>query len=184
VPILRWIASRSREAKGIGALVRLGMPETHIIDRDKLSMPEDMPDPLTEEGRPNPAYGPGFMDPARALGRAVWAVFGPRVSPDFVVERPDQSTLHLSTFVVRDYDERDEMPSGWVVIKGNSNLSVLGSHMYRTGQSHEVTPRRYLGKAAQGVPERTDPEQHFLPLKPSRPLRAAQPSRHTLYERS
>ena len=135
---LAVIASRSREAKGIGALVRLGMPESHIIDRDKLSLPEDMPDPLTEEGRPNPAYGPGFMDPARALGRAVWAVFGPRVSPDFVVERPDQSTLHLSTFVVRDYDEHDEMPSGWVVIKGNSNLSVLGSHMYRTGQAHEV----------------------------------------------
>ena len=85
---LAVIASRSREAEGIAALVRLGIPESHIIDRDRLSLPEDMPDPLTEDGRPNPAYGPGFMDPARALGRAVWAVFGPRVSPDFVVERP------------------------------------------------------------------------------------------------
>ena len=135
---LSVIASRSREAEGIAALVRLGIPESHVIDRDELYLPEDMPDPLTEDGRPNPAYGPGFMDPARALGRAVWAVFGPRVSPDFVVERADQSTLHLSTFLVRDYDERDEMPSGWVVIKGPSNLSILGSHMYRTGQAHEV----------------------------------------------
>ncbi len=135
---LAVIASRTREAEGIAALVRLGIPDSNIIDRDKLSLPEDMPDPLTEEGRPNAAYGPGFMDPARALGRAVWAVFGPRVSPDFVVERPDQSTLQLSTFIVRDYDERDEMPSGWVVFQGHSNLSVLGSHMYRTGQAHEV----------------------------------------------
>ena len=135
---LAVIASRSREADGIAALVRLGIPELHIIDRDGFSLPEDMPDPLTEEGRPNPAYGPGFMDPARELGRAAWEVFGPRVSPDFIVERPDQSTLHLSTFLARDFDERDEMPSGWVVIKGPSNLSVLGSHMYRTGQAHEV----------------------------------------------
>jgi enoyl-CoA hydratase/carnithine racemase len=44
----------------------------------------------------------------------------------------------LSTFLVRDYDERDEQPSGWVILKGNSNLSILGSHMYRTGQAHEV----------------------------------------------
>jgi enoyl-CoA hydratase len=135
---LAVIASRSHEADGVARLVRLGIPESNIIDRDKLSLPEDMPDPLIEEGRPNAAYGPGFMDPARALGRAVWAVFGPRVSPDFVVERPDQSTLHLSTFILRDYDEHDEMPSGWVVIKGHSNLSVLGTHMYRTGQAHEV----------------------------------------------
>ena len=26
-----------------------------------------MPDPLTDDGRPNPDYGPGFMDPARAF---------------------------------------------------------------------------------------------------------------------
>jgi NADPH:quinone reductase-like Zn-dependent oxidoreductase len=135
---LAVIASRSREAEGIAALARLGVPESSVIDRDTLTLPEDMPDPLTEQGRPNADYGPGFMDPARALGRAIWAVFGPRVSPDFVVERPDQSTLHLSTFAVRDYDERDEMPSGWVVIQGDTNLSVLGSHMYRTGQAHEV----------------------------------------------
>jgi enoyl-CoA hydratase len=135
---LAVIASRSREAEGIAGLVRLGVPESRIIDRDGLSLPEDMPDPLTEDGRPNPAYGPGFMDPARTLGRAVWGVFGPRVSPDFVVERPDQSTLHLSTFAVRDFDERDEMSTGWVLIKGPFDLSILGSHMYRTGQAHEV----------------------------------------------
>jgi enoyl-CoA hydratase len=97
-----------------------------------------MPDPLTEDGRANPAYGPGFMNAARVLGRAVWKVFGPQVSPDFVVDRPDQSTLHLSTFLVRDYDESDELPCGWVILKGNSNLSILGSHMYRSGQAHEV----------------------------------------------
>ena len=42
---LAVIASRICEAKGIAALVRLGMPESHIIDRDKLSLPEDMPIP-------------------------------------------------------------------------------------------------------------------------------------------
>jgi len=135
---LAVIASRSRDVEGIATLLRLGIPDSHIIDRDKLSLPEDMPDPLTEAGQPNPAYGPGFMDPARVLGRAIWAVFGSKVSPDFVVERPDQSTLHLSTFALRDFDERDEMPSGWVVAKGPSDLSILGSHMYRTGQAHEV----------------------------------------------
>ena len=136
--VLAVIASRTREAAGIAKLIAMGIPDAHIIDRDKLALPEDMPDPLTAEGRPNPAYGPGFMNPARDLGRAVWEVFGPRVSPDFVIERPDQSTMHFSTFVVRDYDERDEMATGWVLVKGNTNLSVLGSHMYRTGQAYEV----------------------------------------------
>jgi enoyl-CoA hydratase len=135
---LAVIASRSRERDGIAHLVRMGIPESHVVDRDGLNLPEDMPDPLTEDGRANPAYAAGFMDPARALGRAVWSVFGQRVSPDFVVERPDQSTLHFSTFLVRDYDEHDEFPSGWVVARGPSNLSVRGSHMYRTGQAHEV----------------------------------------------
>ena len=135
---LAVIASRSREAEGIAGLVRLGIPDSHVIDRDGLVLPEDMPDPLTEDGWSNPAYGPGFTDPARALGRAVWGIFGPRVSPDFVVDRPDQSTLHLSTFLLRDHDEHDELSCGWVIFKGNSNLSILGSHMYRTGQAHEV----------------------------------------------
>ena len=132
------IASRTRDAQGIAELVQLGIPDSHIIDRDSLELPEDMPDPLTEDGRSNPAYAAGFMNAARALGRAVWDVFGPRVSPDFVVERPDQSTLHFSTFLLRDYDERDEQPCGWVILKGKSNLSIFGSHMYRTGQAREV----------------------------------------------
>ncbi len=97
-----------------------------------------MPDPLTHDGRPNPEYGPGFMDPARALGRAVWGVFGPRVSPDFVVDRPDGSMLHFSTFLARDYDEADEFPTGCVIVRGPADLSILGSHMYRSGQAREV----------------------------------------------
>ena len=135
---LAVIASRTGEAAGIAELIRLGIPGSHIIDRDNLALPEDMPDPLTEDGRANPAYGPGFMNAARGLGRALWQVFGPQVNPDFIVDRPDQSTLHLSTFLLRDYDERDEQPCGWVILKGNSNLSILGSHMYRTGQAREV----------------------------------------------
>jgi enoyl-CoA hydratase len=135
---LAVIASRSRERDGIAELARMGIPETRFVDRDALDLPEDMPDPLTDDGRANPAYAAGFMDPARALGRAVWSAFGERASPDFVVERPDQSTLHFSTFLARDYDERDELSCGWVVARGPTNLSVRGSHMYRTGQAHEV----------------------------------------------
>ena len=74
----------------------------------------------------------------RAVGRAIWGVFGPRISPDFIVERPDQSTLHFSTFLLRDYDERDEMPSGFIVVRGRSDLSILGSHMYRAAQARET----------------------------------------------
>jgi enoyl-CoA hydratase len=135
---LAVIASRQGEAEGIAQLQRLGVPEADILDRESFDLPADMPDPLTEDGRPNPEYGPGFMDPARALGRAVWQVFGPRVSPDFVVERLDQSTLHFSTFLVRDHDEHDELSCGWVVLQGKHNLSLRGSHMYRSGQAYEV----------------------------------------------
>jgi enoyl-CoA hydratase len=60
------------------------------------------------------------------------------VSPDFIVDRPDQSTLHLSTFLARDYDERDELSCGWVILQGNSDLSIRGSHMYRSNQAREV----------------------------------------------
>jgi len=142
---LAVIASRSRESQGIARLARMGIDDSHIIDRDGLELPEDMPDPLTEDGRPNPDYGPGFFDPARTLGRAVWRVLGPRTSPDFVVERSDQSTLHFSTFLVRDHDERDELTSGFVVARGPSNLSILGSHMYRSGQAREVVRLLALG---------------------------------------
>jgi enoyl-CoA hydratase/carnithine racemase len=78
------------------------------------------------------------MSNARAIGRAIWAVFGPRMSPDFIVERPDQSTLHFSTFLLRDHDERDAMQSGWVVVRGKADISILGSHMYRDAQAREV----------------------------------------------
>lgn len=132
------IASRSLEAAGIGKLAALGIDDSRIIDRDGLVLPNDMPDPLTEEGTPNPEYAAGFMDHARALGRAVWGVFGPRTSPDFVVERPDQSTLHFSSFVLRDHDEGDEMSCGWIVARGQRDLAIHGSHMYRDGQAREV----------------------------------------------
>ncbi len=132
------VASRSREQEGLDALNRLGIPESNIIDRDQFELGEDMPDPLTGKGTPNPAYMSEFMLEARALGRAIWEVFGPRVSPDFIVDRPDQSMLHFSTFLLRDYDEQDEMSTGYVVVRGSSNLSILGSHMYRAAQARET----------------------------------------------
>jgi len=135
---LAVIASRSSEAEGIAALTNLGVPETSIIDRDALELADDMPDPLTDEGTPNPAYGRDFMKPARALGKSIWGVFGPRISPDFIVERTDQSTLHYSTFLLRDYDERDAMTSGYVVVRGATDRSILGSHMYCSSEARET----------------------------------------------
>ncbi len=135
---LAVVASRTREREGLAALHQLGVVESQIIDRDQFELSEDMPDPLTDEGTPNPAYMSEFMLNARAVGRAIWGVFGPRISPDFIVERPDQSTLHFSTFLLRDYDERDEMPSGFIVVRGRSDLSILGSHMYRAAQARET----------------------------------------------
>jgi enoyl-CoA hydratase len=132
------VASRSQEAEGIARLAELGVPDANILDRDGFDLPQDMPDPLTEEGTPNPDYTTGFMNQARAVGRAIWGVFGPRTNPDFIVERPDQSTLHFSTFLLRDHDERDEMPSGYVVARGESDRSILGSHMYRSSQARET----------------------------------------------
>ncbi len=141
---LAVVASRSREAAGIRDMQALGIADSQIIDRDRFDLPEDMPDPLTEEGRPNPAYGRDYMASARALGKAVWDVFGPKVSPDFIAERTDQSTLHFSTFLLRDFNEQDDMPCGFVVARGPSNLSILGSHMYRSSQAREVL--RLLGR--------------------------------------
>jgi len=135
---LAVIASRSTEAEGLAALANLGIPDTSILDRDAFELPEDMPDPLTDAGTPNPAYAKNFMKHARTVGKALWGVFGPRRNPDFIVERPDQSTLHFSTFLLRDYDERDAMPSGYVVVRGESNLSILGSHMYCSLQARET----------------------------------------------
>jgi enoyl-CoA hydratase len=132
------IASRTKDRDGIAALERMGIPSANVIDQDVLNLPPDMPDPLTEEGTPNPAYNPEFMDHAKVIGKALWEIFGPRVSPDFIVERTDQSTLHFSTFLVRDHEESDEMSCGIIVARGKSNLSILGSHMYRDAQAREV----------------------------------------------
>jgi len=135
---LAIVASRSREKKGIASLRRIGIPSSRVIDRDGMRLPEDMPDPLTPDGKPNPAYATEFLRNAQALGKAYWGIFGPRQSPDFVVERPDQSTLHFSTFVMRDFDETNAMPCGFVVCRGKTDLSILGSHMYRLDQAAEV----------------------------------------------
>jgi NADPH:quinone reductase-like Zn-dependent oxidoreductase len=135
---LAVIASRSQELEGIRALNRMGVADARIIDRDRFDLLNDMPDPLAEDGQPNSAYGRGYMATARALGQAVWGVFGPRVSPDFVVERIDQSTLHYSTFLLRDFNETDDRPCGYVLVQGPSNRSILGSHMYRSAQAREV----------------------------------------------
>ncbi len=132
------VASFTREKKGIDALRRMGIADSHLVDRDALFLPEDMPDPLTADGRLNPEYATGFTKNAQALGKALWGVFGPRVSPDFVVERTDQSTLHFSAFVARDFDERDAMRCGYVVARAKSSLSLLGSHMYDSAQAREV----------------------------------------------
>jgi enoyl-CoA hydratase len=132
------IASATREKRGIAELSRMGMPPTHILDRDGFSFPEEMPDPLTPEGRLNPEYASGFTRPAQALGKALWKVFGPRISPDVVVDRIDQDTLHFSAFVARDFDERDVFPCGAVVLRGKSDLSIRGSHMYGASQAADV----------------------------------------------
>ncbi|MGI9599197.1 MAG: enoyl-CoA hydratase-related protein, partial [Acidimicrobiales bacterium] len=135
---LAVIASRSTEADGIAALAALGVGDDRIIDRDRLDLDDDMPDPLLADGTPNPEYNDVFQVAARSIGRAIWAIFGPRISPDFVVERPDQATLHYSTFLARDFDENDAMPSGYVICRGESDLDILGSHMYHDSQAREV----------------------------------------------
>lgn len=135
---LAFVASHSSEKKGIASLRRLGIPRSRVIDRDGMHFPPDMPDPLTPDGKPNAEYAATFLRNAQALGKAYWGIFGPRQSPDFIVERPDQSTLHYSTFILRDFDETNAMPCGYVVFRGKTNLSILGSHMYRLDQAAEV----------------------------------------------
>ena len=142
------IASAKREKRGIAELTRMGVPPTHILDRDGFSLPEEMPDPLTPEGGLNPEYASGFTRPAQALGKALWKVFGPRVSPDVVVDRIDQDTLHFSTFVARDFDEKDVFPCGAVVLRGKSDLSIRGSHMYGASQAADVVRLLSAGKIA------------------------------------
>jgi len=158
------IASATREKRGIAELSRMGVPPTHILDRDGFSLPEEMPDPLTPEGRLNPEYASGFTRPAQALGKALWKVFGPRVSPDVVVDRVDQDTLHFSTFVARDFDEKDVFPCGTVVLRGKSDLSIRGSHMYGASQAAEVVRLLSSGKIAM---DQEDLEITDLPGLPS-----------------
>ena len=134
---LAVIASRN-ERQGIQALRRMGLRAGQILEREAFVLPEDMPDPLSADGKPNPEYTAGFLKHAQALGKALWDVFGPRRSPDFVVERVDQSTLHFSSFVARDFDERDAMPCGFILAQGPSDLSIHGSHMYHATQAAEV----------------------------------------------
>jgi enoyl-CoA hydratase len=62
------------------------------------------------------------------------------------VERTDQSTLHFSTFLLRDFNEDDDMPCGYIVARGPADLALLGSHMYRSAQAREV-----LGMLAGGL---------------------------------
>ena len=135
---LAVIASRSKEVAGIAELKELGLMEDRFIDRDQLEIPQEMPDPLLDSGVPNPAYNSDFMVQARAIGRKIWKIYGPRTSPDIIVDRPDQSTLHLSTFLVRDHQEADAMQCGYVVLRGSSDLTIAGSHMYCDGQAREV----------------------------------------------
>ncbi len=132
------LASASKEKRGIAALSKMGIPPTHVLDLDGFTFPEDMPDPLSPDGRPDPEYASGFLRHAQSLGKALWKVFGGRVSPDLVVDRADQSTLHFSTFVARDFDEKDVMPCGVVVVRGKADLAIRGSHMYHASQAAEV----------------------------------------------
>jgi enoyl-CoA hydratase len=132
------IASYSRETADIAALRALGVEPERIVDRDQFVFPPDMPDPLTENGLPNPSYGSEYLRHAQALGKALWGVFGLRQSPDVVVDRSDQSTLHFSTFVARDFDENDIQQCGTVVMRTESDLSIRGSHMYSASQAAEV----------------------------------------------
>ncbi|MEM6704528.1 MAG: enoyl-CoA hydratase-related protein [Acidobacteriota bacterium] len=133
---LAFLVSRADEA-GVRALLDAGVDESRILDTGAFRLDPDMPDPLRDDGTPNPDYD-AFMDDAKAIGRAIWGVFGPRVSPDFIVDRADQSTLHYSTFLARDFDENDALPSGYVVVSCEVDLDVRGSHMYHASQASEV----------------------------------------------
>ncbi len=132
------IASHKNDAEGILQLLKLGVNQCNIIDRDLFTLAEDMPDPLTQDGALNPEYNSQYMSVARSLGRAIWKILGPRTSPDFIVERTDQSTLHYSSFLVRDFSENEDMPCGIIVARGARDLSILGSHMYCATQANEV----------------------------------------------
>jgi enoyl-CoA hydratase len=135
---LAIIASFSEEKEEIEVLKALGLKAFQFVDRDKFDIPLDMPDPLTDEGTPNSQYDREFMSKAKKIGKALWDIFGQKINPDFIVDRPDQNLLHLSTFLVKDFSEKNSMRCGYVIIKGKSNLEVAGSHMYDDSQAREV----------------------------------------------
>ena len=64
------------------------------------------------------------------------------------MDRVDQDTLHFSTFVARDFDERDVFPCGAVVLRGKRDLSIRGSHMYGASQAADVIRLLSAGKIA------------------------------------
>jgi enoyl-CoA hydratase len=132
------IASRKKEKSGIKRIFDMGVEESSIIDLESFHLPKDMPDPLTNDGRPNSQYATQYMVHARALGNAIWKIWGPKVNPDFIVERADRSTLHFSTFLLRDFSEQEDMPCGYIIAQGGEDLSILGSHMYRSTQARET----------------------------------------------
>ena len=132
------LASRQKDASGIKTLLDLGIRPENIIDLDQFDLCQDMPDPLAADGTLNPEYNQQYMTTARAIGRAIWEVFGPRVSPDFIVERTDRCTLHYSTFLVRDFSDFEDMKCGIIVARGSHDISLRGSHMYCANQAQEV----------------------------------------------
>ena len=171
------IASYTGDSQGIRELTQMGVDPHRILDRDRFALPEDMPDPLTEAGGPNPVYASEYMQHAQALGKALWGVLGPRQSPDVVVERTDQSTLHFSTFVARDFDENDVLQCGTVVVQGKSDLSIRGSHMYSAGQAADVVRLLSSGTIVMDqedievtdLPGIADIQQHMLDGKMKKP---------------
>jgi NADPH:quinone reductase-like Zn-dependent oxidoreductase len=136
--IVAVIASHTKESAGIKELVEQGFALAQVIDRDRLTLPEEMPDPLTQQGAPNPAYQTDYLKHAQALGKALWEVLGAGQNPDLVVERTDQSTLHFSAFVARDFAESDVLRCSSIVLRGETDLSICGSHMYDAEQAAEV----------------------------------------------
>ena len=142
------LASHRRESSDIAELVSAGVKEGSILDRDEFELPPDMPDPLLPDGTQNPDYASGFLKHAQRLGKALWALWGDRVSPDLVVERTDQSTMHFSTFLARNFDEDDAMQCGHVVVGGPTDLTIRGSHMYGPPQARGVVSLLARGSLA------------------------------------
>lgn len=157
------LVSRSEEAEGVAAMRAMGIADTHLLDSDAFTLPADMPDPLLPEGRPNPEYTSGYLRYAQELGKALWSVWGTRRSPDVVFDESGRSTLQYSTFLARDFDEKDVFPCGHVVVRGGYDLTISGSHMYGAAQAAEVVRLLANGRI---VMEEEDLEVVGLPELP------------------